>query len=74
MRKADNLPPSCVVVTKSGNPNFLEPSGPVTGLIYLSPFTFIIQAEISSQEFKLYNKKIIVSDGVHIVFHFNIIL
>jgi len=29
VRKADNLPPSCVVVTKSGNPNFLEPSGPV---------------------------------------------
>ena len=28
MRKADNLPPSCVV-TKSGNLNFLEPSGPV---------------------------------------------
>jgi len=22
------LPPSCAVVTKSGNPNFLEPSGP----------------------------------------------
>ena len=38
MRKADNLPPSCAVVTKSGNLNFLEPSGhlgPVTGLIYL---------------------------------------
>ena len=26
MRKADNLPPSCAVVTKSGNLNFLEPS------------------------------------------------
>jgi len=26
--KADNLPPSCAVVTKSGNHNFLEPSGP----------------------------------------------
>jgi len=26
---ADNLPPSCAVVTKSGNINFLEPSGPV---------------------------------------------
>jgi len=25
--KADNLPPSCAVVTKSGNLNFLEPSG-----------------------------------------------
>ena len=29
MRKADNLPPSCAVVTKSGNLKFLEPSGPV---------------------------------------------
>ena len=29
MRKADNLPPSCAVITKSGSPNFLEPSGPV---------------------------------------------
>ena len=29
MRKADKLPPSCAVVTKSGNLNFLEPSGPV---------------------------------------------
>ena len=27
MRKADNLPLSCVVVMKSGNLNFLEPSG-----------------------------------------------
>ena len=27
MRKADNLPPSCAVDTKSGNLNFLEPSG-----------------------------------------------
>jgi len=29
VRKADNLPPSCAVVTKSGNLNFVEPSGPV---------------------------------------------
>ena len=28
MRKADNLPPSCAVVTKFGNLNLLEPSGP----------------------------------------------
>ena len=27
VRKTDNLPPSCAVVTKSGNLNFLEPSG-----------------------------------------------
>ena len=25
---ADNLPPSCAIVMKSGNINFLEPSGP----------------------------------------------
>ena len=29
MCKADNLPPSCAVVTKSGSLNFLKPSGPV---------------------------------------------
>jgi len=29
VRKADNLPPSCAVVTKSGKLNFLEPSGPL---------------------------------------------
>jgi len=37
VRKADNLPPYCAVVMKSGNLNFLEPSGhlePVMGLIY----------------------------------------
>jgi len=27
VRRADNLPPSCVVDKKSGNFNFLEPSG-----------------------------------------------
>jgi len=39
VRKADNLPPSCAVVTKSGHLNFLEPFGPVqacngTDLLY----------------------------------------
>ena len=29
MRKADNLPPSCAIVTRSGSLNFLEPYGPV---------------------------------------------
>jgi len=33
------LPPSCAVVTKSGNLNFLEPSGPVMGLLNLLPTT-----------------------------------
>jgi len=43
VRKADNLPPSCAVVTKSRKLNFLELSGqlgPVTGLIY--HFLFIL--------------------------------
>ena len=38
MRKADNLSPSCAVVTKSGNLNFLGPPGPVqacNGMLYL---------------------------------------
>ena len=38
VRKADNLPPTCAVVTKFGNLNFWKPlgsSGPVTGLLYL---------------------------------------
>ena len=42
------LPPSCAVVTQSGNLNFLEPSGhlgPVMGLIYL----------FRSYEIKLHN-------------------
>jgi hypothetical protein len=39
VRKADNLPPSCVV-TKSGGHNFLEPSGPVQACNGTSlPFT-----------------------------------
>jgi len=29
VRKADNLPPSCAIVTKSGSLNFLEPSASV---------------------------------------------
>ena len=29
MRKANNLAPSCAIVTKSGKFNFLEPSGPL---------------------------------------------
>ena len=35
MSKADSLPPSCSVVTKYGNLNFLEHSGSVMRLIYL---------------------------------------
>jgi len=35
VRNAENLPPSCAVVMKSGNLNFVEASGSVTGLLYL---------------------------------------
>jgi len=45
VRKADNLPPSCAVVTESGNLNFLENSGPLracngTDLPLLLPFHY----------------------------------
>ena len=42
MRKTDNRPPYCAVVTKSGSLNFLEPSGPVhacNGTALSLPFT-----------------------------------
>ena len=48
MRKADNLPPSCAVVTKSGNLNFLEPSGPVqacNGTALPLPFMYLYVAD-----------------------------
>ena len=44
MHKADNLPPYCTVVKKSGSLNLLEPSGPawpVTGQHYLLYGQFI---------------------------------
>ena len=45
MLKADNLPPFCAVVTKSGNLNFLEPSGSVQACNGTAlPFTFLIAA------------------------------
>jgi len=34
VRKADTLPPSCAVVTKSRKLNFVEPSGPVNGTAF----------------------------------------
>jgi hypothetical protein len=33
-RKADNLPPSCADVKKSGGLNLLEPCGPVMGQLF----------------------------------------
>ena len=43
MRKADNVLPSCAVVMKSGNFNFLEPSGTLqvgNGTALLLPLHF----------------------------------
>jgi len=46
VRRLTTLPPPCAVVTKSGNLNFLEPSGPLqacngTALPFLPPFSDI---------------------------------
>ena len=49
MRRDDNLSPSCAVVTKSENLNFLEPCGPVTGLIYLLPCHTLMKLEFSGR-------------------------
>ena len=48
VRKADNLPSSCAVVTKSGGLNFLELSGPVQACNGTAlPFTVVLlSAEI----------------------------
>jgi len=45
--KADNIPPSCAVVTKSGRPNFLEPCGPVQACNGTAlPFTLSLQIQV----------------------------
>jgi len=56
VHKADNLPPSWAVVTKSGSVNFLEPSGPVTGLLYLN-FAASPKGICAWQVFLLHHKK-----------------
>ena len=59
MRKADNLPASCSVVTKSGNLNFLELSGPLrarNGTALPLPFTIKIFKVYVQQD--LLNKEI----------------
>jgi len=50
VHKADNLPPPCAIVTKSGNLNFLEPSGPVqacNGTALPLPFMVVLKRKIS---------------------------
>ena len=49
--KADNLPPYCAVVTKSGSLNFSEPSCPVQacyGIALPLPYSFLLEAEPAS--------------------------
>ena len=56
--KADNLPPSCAVVTKSGNRNFLEASGPVqacNGAALPSPSPIYIYTYIFIKALKIIN-------------------
>jgi len=49
VRKADNLPPSCVVITKSGNLNLLEASGPLRACKGTAlPFTCGIEKNVDS--------------------------
>jgi len=45
VRKADNPPPSCAVVMKSGNLNFLEPSEPLR-VCNGTAFTFYTQNQL----------------------------
>ena len=47
MRKADNLPPYCAVVTKSGSLNFSVPCGPVQACYEAAlPFFFTVNIDI----------------------------
>jgi len=48
VRKAGNLPPSCAIVTKSGNLNFLRTLWACPGL-YWNCYTFYIQALLPYQ-------------------------
>ena len=56
MRKADNLPPSCAVVTKPGNINRLKPNDPYMGRT--APLTskrcilYIYSTNIGTEYFK----------------------
>jgi len=57
VRKADNLPPSCAVVTKAGKLNFLEASGPVqavTGSLYL----YLYITRVKRHQLKTFYKKL----------------
>jgi len=62
VRKADNLPPSCAVVTKSGNLNLLEPSGPLRACNGTAlPFT----SELNCKEIKTFPPISKATIGLH---------
>ena len=49
------LPPSCAVVTKSGNLNFLEPSGPLQACNWTDlPFTYVPASRAAQHALTLY--------------------
>ena len=59
MRKADNLPPSCAVVTISENLNFLEPSGPLQAWNGTAlPFTVQIVLRAPDDGWRLHPKHV----------------
>jgi len=69
VRKAGNLPPSCAVVTKSSNLNFLEPSGPAqacngTDLSYIYMYMCVCVFVVRERE----RDKISQTQLVHILF------
>ena len=54
MHKTDNLPPSCAVVTKYGNLNFLEPSGPLQACNGTALLLLQFVKSTRSTEFRFY--------------------
>ena len=61
MRKADNLPPSCAVVTKSRNLNFLEPSEPVQACNETALPFYYIPVHVSSTNVLIYRRTIVLT-------------
>jgi len=62
--KANNLPPSCAVVTKSESLNFLESSGPVQACNgTAAAFSFMVQAESTPGPEVLCQRKVPVTQS-----------
>jgi len=59
------LPPSCAVVTESGNLNFLEPYGPLqacTGLLYLITTSSYALCNLGEQTMTQRNNRLLYND------------